>query len=87
MKIKQEAAGYLTHSLKGIHFAVGVKPAGFAPMSIELIAGIVQKIVDGVSPEKIILFGSYAYGNPTADSDLDLLVIMETQARPVDRVL
>ena len=27
-------------------------------------------------PEKIILFGSYAYGKPTADSDVDLLVIM-----------
>lgn len=27
-------------------------------------------------PEKIILFGSYAYGQPTEDSDVDLLVIM-----------
>ena len=27
-------------------------------------------------PEKIILFGSYAYGEPTEDSDVDLLVIM-----------
>jgi hypothetical protein len=27
-------------------------------------------------PEKIILFGSYAYGRPHADSDVDLLVIM-----------
>ena len=27
-------------------------------------------------PEKIILFGSYGYGNPTEDSDVDLLVIM-----------
>jgi predicted nucleotidyltransferase len=27
-------------------------------------------------PQKIILFGSYAYGNPTVDSDVDLLVIM-----------
>lgn len=29
--------------------------------------------------EKVILFGSYAYGNPTQDSDIDLLVIMETR--------
>jgi predicted nucleotidyltransferase len=28
------------------------------------------------SPEKVILFGSYAYGQPTADSDVDLLVVM-----------
>ena len=27
-------------------------------------------------PHKIVLFGSYAYGNPTEDSDVDLLVIM-----------
>lgn len=27
-------------------------------------------------PQKIVLFGSYAYGQPTADSDVDLLVIM-----------
>ncbi len=27
-------------------------------------------------PRKIILFGSYAYGKPTEDSDVDLLVIM-----------
>ena len=27
-------------------------------------------------PEKIILFGSYGYGKPTEDSDVDLLVIM-----------
>lgn len=26
-------------------------------------------------PEKIILFGSYAYGNPNEDSDLDILVV------------
>ena len=27
-------------------------------------------------PEKIILFGSYAYGTPTEDSDVDLMVVM-----------
>jgi uncharacterized protein len=31
-------------------------------------------------PEMIVLFGSYAYGTPTEDSDVDLLVIM-----PFDR--
>lgn len=32
-------------------------------------------------PEKIILFGSYAYGTPTEDSDVDLLVIMPFRGR------
>jgi predicted nucleotidyltransferase len=39
---------------------------------------IVRRIVDNYKPEKIILFGSYAYGIPTKDSDLDLLVVKDT---------
>ena len=35
-----------------------------------------QAIVREFQPEKIILFGSYAYGTPTEDSDVDLLVVM-----------
>lgn len=35
-----------------------------------------QKIVEGFQPDKIILFGSRAYGKPRADSDIDLLVVM-----------
>lgn len=35
-------------------------------------------------PEKIILFGSYAYGTPTEDSDVDLMVVMpRTRSRGV----
>jgi predicted nucleotidyltransferase len=45
----------------------------------------IQKIVRELNPEKIILFGSYAYGNPNPDSDVDLLVIMKTNASPKDR--
>jgi len=39
------------------------------------IGKIIKKIVDNYNPEKIILFGSYAYGHPTENSDLDLLVV------------
>jgi predicted nucleotidyltransferase len=35
-----------------------------------------QGVAQRFRPEKIILFGSYAYGRPTKDSDVDLLVIM-----------
>jgi uncharacterized protein len=45
----------------------------------------IKRIVSELKPEKIILFGSYAYGNPTPDSDVDLLVIMKTTAKEVDR--
>lgn len=49
------------------------------PVTDEIIQGIKNRIVKGVHPEKIILFGSYAYGTPTKDSDLDLLVILPTE--------
>ncbi len=39
---------------------------------------IKQKIVQAISPEKIILFGSYATGNATKDSDVDLVVIWDS---------
>ncbi len=40
------------------------------------IEEIVNRIVEKVKPEKIILFGSYARGNPTKHSDLDLCVVV-----------
>lgn len=45
----------------------------------------IQKIVQELNPEKIILFGSYAYGSPNPHSDVDLLVIMKTNASLKDR--
>jgi len=42
------------------------------------ILEIVNIIVTGFNPNKIILFGSYAGGEPDEDSDLDLLVIKDT---------
>ena len=49
------------------------------PINEELIKEIKNRIVSEVHPEKIILFGSYAYGTPTKDSDVDLLVIMPSE--------
>jgi predicted nucleotidyltransferase len=51
----------------------------------KLLREITERIVDAVNPEKIILFGSYAYGKPTLDSDIDLLVIMRSRQRPIER--
>jgi predicted nucleotidyltransferase len=45
------------------------------------IRAVVQQIAEKFQPEKIILFGSYAYGQPRPESDVDLLVIMETPLR------
>lgn len=46
-------------------------------ISEDKIKEIVNRIVENVNPEKIILFGSYAYGQPNEDSDLDVLVIQD----------
>src|SRR5262245_50953655 len=60
---------------------------GFAPVTEEALQEIVHRLVTGLHPHKIVLFGSYVYGIPTADSDVDLLVIVDTQARQIDRYL
>ncbi len=43
---------------------------------------IVKAIANNYNPDKIILFGSYAYGKPTRDSDLDLLVVVKKNSQP-----
>ena len=45
-----------------------------------LLAWIVQRLHTDYAPQKIILFGSYAYGTRQHDSDIDLLIIKETSA-------
>lgn len=51
------------------------------------IGQIIETIKNGVSPEKIILFGSHAWGKPTAESDLDLLVIKDTSKPYHERLI
>ncbi|MCF7810889.1 nucleotidyltransferase domain-containing protein [bacterium] len=46
---------------------------------------IIQRISDGFHPEKIILFGSYVDGSATADSDIDLLIVADTDLSPIER--
>ncbi len=41
-----------------------------------------QQIAEAFEPERIILFGSYAYGTPTEDSDVDLLVVLPFEGQP-----
>lgn len=51
----------------------------------ETLQKLVQRLVAEYAPEKVILFGSYAYGQPDADSDIDLLIIKDTGERFIDR--
>ena len=48
----------------------------------DLLDSITQRLVTNLNPEQIILFGSYAYGEPTEDSDIDLLVIVAHSDEP-----
>lgn len=45
---------------------------------------IVEKLKP-LNPKKIILFGSYAYGIPTEDSDLDLCIITESAGTKIEK--
>src|SRR3954471_15495184 len=47
-----------------------------AQVPLRVIRRFARQVADRFLPEKIILFGSYAYGTPHADSDVDILVIM-----------
>lgn len=53
----------------------------------DCIMETVERIVREFAPQRVILFGSYAYGTPTDDSDVDLLVIMPFEGQHVDKAV
>src|SRR5213082_2813890 len=63
-----------------------------ASVPMRVIRRFAREVAERFHPEKIILFGSYAYGEPHADSDVDILVVMPArnemdQAVCIDRAL
>lgn len=44
-----------------------------------------RRIGEVFQPERVLLFGSYAHGTPTPDSDVDLFIIAHFVGRPVDK--
>ena len=50
-------------------------------VDIGSIRKLAEQIVQECHPERVILFGSYAYGTPTADSDVDLLVVVPCEGK------
>ena len=59
-----------------------------AKISAPLLQEITHRLVDEFQPEEIILFGSYAWGKPDKDSDLDLLVILShSELSPARRAM
>lgn len=74
---------------KGITIMVKslVPETKLAKVDLRLIRKVTQQIIDAFRPQKIVLFGSYASGHPEEDSDVDLLVVMESKKRPVERAI
>ena len=58
-----------------------------ASINSTLIDATVRQVAEKFDPEQIILFGSYAYGTPRSESDVDLLVVMETSLKEVDQAI
>src|ERR1035437_4379734 len=59
------------------------------PNRTQIPQATVHSLADQISvlfhPQKIILFGSYAYGTPRLESDVDLLVVMDTQLSELEQ--
>ena len=55
------------------------------PVSQHVIRAAAHRIGIQANPEKVILFGSYASGHPRPESDVDLLVIMQSKKKPAVR--
>lgn len=56
-------------------------------VSLDTIRELGTRIAEGFSPDRIILFGSYAYGLPSEDSDIDLLVILDFEGKSFGKSL
>jgi predicted nucleotidyltransferase len=56
-------------------------------IAMERILSVCANIAQEFQPERIILFGSYAYGSADDDSDVDLLVILPFKDKPARKAL
>jgi predicted nucleotidyltransferase len=57
------------------------------PATLDDIREVVREIVERFRPRRVLLFGSYAYGEPTPGSDVDLLIEMDTPLRNVEQAV
>jgi predicted nucleotidyltransferase len=56
------------------------------PVTEALLASITRRIVAQLQPYQVVLFGSYAYGTPALESDVDLLVVMDSNEPMAQRI-
>jgi predicted nucleotidyltransferase len=56
-------------------------------IEVNQVGALVERIARQFQPQRIILFGSYAYGTPDENSDVDLLVIMPYPVRSAGQAI
>ena len=56
-------------------------------VSLQQIQDVGWRIGEVFQPQQVVLFGSYAQGTATEDSDVDLLVILPFEGRPFEKSL
>jgi predicted nucleotidyltransferase len=56
-------------------------------IELEKIVSFSDSLVHEFQPNCVILFGSYAYGTPSDDSDVDILVVLPFEGKPVRKTL
>ncbi len=56
-------------------------------VALNTIDAFAREVAEKFHPEKIVLFGSYANGQPTEDSDVDLLVVMNHKGKSSKQAL
>lgn len=56
-----------------------------SPSYTTIVQQLLQKLVQTYQPQQVILYGSLAYGHPGEHSDIDLLIIKETDETPLER--
>jgi len=59
----------------------GIMRVDMEKITQRTISSFARQVARQFNPQKIILFGSYAYGKPTEDSDVDILVVMPFKGR------
>lgn len=85
MKSRPPAAGVSPEHRRGLHCPVEDITMNNTHNSQDIIQTILQRLIAHYAPQKVVLFGSYAYGEPDQDSDIDLLIIKDTPDRFIDR--
>jgi predicted nucleotidyltransferase len=56
-------------------------------VEMKKIEDLTSQIAREFDPDKIILFGSHAYGQPNDDSDVDILVVLSFKGKPVRKAI